>query len=118
VIHLKRAYEPASDDDGKRILVDRLWPRGVSKEKAALDRWAKELSPSPELCKWFHHDPDKWVEFQTRYERELEGQTEALKQLAKEASAEKVTLIYGARDEEHNQALVLKAVLDRLGESL
>lgn len=89
MIQLKRAYEPASDQDGKRILVDRLWPRGVSKEKAGLDRWAKELSPSPVLRKWFHHDPDKWAEFQVRYQKELEEQTEPLKQLAKEARKEK-----------------------------
>jgi uncharacterized protein YeaO (DUF488 family) len=114
VVRLRRAYDPVSDDDGQRILVDRLWPRGVSKERARLDRWAKELSPSKELCEWFDHDPAKWGEFQRRYNAELDSLDAQLKVIARDAEKGVVTLIYGARDEEHNQAVVLKAAIEHL----
>lgn len=110
-IRLKRAYAPATADDGTRILVDRLWPRGVSKAKAALDEWAKDLAPSTELRKWFGHDPERWEEFERRYRAELDGHGEALDRLRQLAAASTVTLVYGARDERHNEAVVLKAVL-------
>jgi uncharacterized protein YeaO (DUF488 family) len=114
MLRIKRAYDPASEEDGQRILVDRVWPRGVSKERASLDRWAKELAPSTELRKWFSHDEKKWDEFTQRYTDELARQEAGLKEIAKSARNGAVTLVYGSRDEEHNQAVVLKAVLDRL----
>jgi len=115
MVNIKRAYDPVSDEDGRRILVDRLWPRGVTKERAHLERWAKELSPSKELCVWFSHDPNKWPEFQERYRAELAPQMDNLKELAAEAGKGTVTLIYGARDTEHNEAVVLKMVLEEFG---
>jgi len=108
---LKRAYEPAEPDDGARILVDRLWPRGVSKAKAALDEWIKEVAPSTELRKWFGHDPARWAEFQRRYRAELSGQSAVLDRIRALARAQVVTLVYSAHDEEHNDAVVLRAVL-------
>lgn len=110
-LRLKRAYEPAEPDDGTRILVDRLWPRGVSKAKAALDDWIKEVAPSTELRKWFGHDPTRWSEFQRRYRAELSGQSAALDRIRALAKAGVVTLVYGARDEQHNDAVVLRSVL-------
>jgi uncharacterized protein YeaO (DUF488 family) len=112
MIKLKRAYEDASRHDGFRILVERLWPRGVSKEEAHLDLWLKDVAPSTKLRKWFGHDPEKWPEFQKRYRAELKDQKDALKLLRAKARAGTVTLVYGARDEEHNGALVLKKVLE------
>ena len=114
MIQIKRAYDPVSDQDGKRILVDRLWPRGVKKERAHLDRWAKELSPSKELCVWFSHDPAKWAEFQHRYKAELLECEEELREIAKEAKNHPLTLIYAARDQEHNEAIVLLDVIKKL----
>lgn len=114
MVKLKRAYEAATDDDGKRILVDRIWPRGISKERAQLDRWAKDIAPSAELCKWFNHDPVKWGEFTRRYKEELDSRHGQLKALAHEAKQGTLTLVYGARDEEHNQALVLKEALETI----
>lgn len=110
-LRLKRAYEPAEPDDGTRILVDRLWPRGVSKAKAALDDWIKEVAPSTELRKWFGHDPVRWSEFQRRYRAELSGQSAALDRIRSLAKAGVVTLVYGAHDEQHNDAVVLRSVL-------
>lgn len=110
-IRLKRAYEAPAADDGVRILVDRLWPRGVRKADAALDRWAKDLAPSTELRKWFGHDPARWEEFRRRYAHELEGNAEALGQLRALARKGRVTLVYSAHDEAHNDAVVLKDVL-------
>ncbi|BBL68194.1 hypothetical protein MchiMG62_13750 [Methanoculleus chikugoensis] len=95
-------------DDGIRILVDRLWPRGLSKEKAEIDRWEKDLAPTSELRKWFGHDPAKWDEFLRRYRAELEGKEEELARLRQEASEGTVTLLYAAKDEEHNNAVALK----------
>jgi len=116
MVKIKRAYDPVTDQDGQRILVDRLWPRGVSKEKAGLDRWEKELAPSTELRKWFAHDTEKWVEFQQRYEKELLAHVDLLKHLAIEAHHGVITLVFAAKDEEHNEAVVLKACIERLGQ--
>jgi uncharacterized protein YeaO (DUF488 family) len=112
MFRLKRVYEVPSEEDGFRVLVERLWPRGISKERAALDLWLKDVAPSPELRKWYNHDQDKWKEFQKRYTGELRQDKEAvvlLKQKVKEGS---VTLVYASQDEEHNGALVLKAFLE------
>lgn len=111
-ISLKRAYEPAAKTDGMRILVDRLWPRGITKSKANIDLWVKDLAPSTELRKWFGHDPEKWAEFQTKYRAELKGNP-ALSEIKALSHQENITLVYAAKDELHNQALVLKQVLER-----
>ena len=112
MIQIKRAYDPAEKSDGKRILVDRLWPRGVTKERAALDRWAKDLAPSNELRQWFHHDASNWEEFENRYRAELADKKEDLRELAKEAKHSMLTLVYGAKDPERNQAVVLKELIE------
>lgn len=111
-VKLKRAYEPASASDGRRILVDRLWPRGVSKAKARIDLWLKEVAPSTELRQWFGHDPDKWTEFRRRYKAELKGNP-AVAELAALSRRRVVTLVYAARDEVHNEAVVLQQMLER-----
>ena len=111
MLKLKRAYEPPSPDDGERILVERLWPRGLTKAKAKIDHWMKEISPSPELRKWYSHDVAKWGEFQKRYRQELKGHKEEVAELRKKAKVGVVTLVYAAKDEEHNSAQVLKAYL-------
>lgn len=112
MIVIKRVYEPRSGDDGYRVLVDRLWPRGVSKEKAALDLWMKDIAPSDGLRKWFNHDPAKWEEFEKRYKEELKNNDDLLEQLKNlEKEHKKLTLLYGAHDEQHNQAIVLADVL-------
>jgi len=110
-LKLKRAYEPPARGDGTRILVDRLWPRGLKKDAAALDHWMKEVAPSPALRKWFGHDPERWSEFRRRYAKELGAQAEPLDTIRALAHAGPVTLVYAARDEEHNHALVLRDVL-------
>jgi uncharacterized protein YeaO (DUF488 family) len=113
-VHLKRAYEPASPADGKRYLVDRLWPRGVRREDLRLDAWLKELAPSTELRRWFGHDPARWQEFRQRYRKEL-GRPEVasvLARLAREAKDETVTLVFGAKDVRHNDAVVLKETIE------
>ena len=112
MIKLKRVYQEPSPADGLRILVDRLWPRGLTKERAAVDLWLKELAPSTELRKWFGHDPAKWREFQTRYRKEVHDNDEILQVLKEKAKENTVTLVYGARDEHHNEALVLKQILE------
>lgn len=111
-VKIKRIYEEASKDDGCRVLVDRLWPRGVSKEKAHLDLWFKEVAPSSELREWFGHDPAKMTEFAHKYEHELQHNPAfaELKKIAKEHSS--VTLLYGAKDEKINHAIVLLKVLE------
>ena len=101
-------YEKPSKEDGIRILVDRLWPRGLTKEKAAIDLWLKNIAPSTELRKWFDHDPNKWNEFIKRYRHELKGNKEQALLLKEQTKQGTVTLLYGAKDEEHNEALVLK----------
>jgi uncharacterized protein YeaO (DUF488 family) len=105
---IKRVYEEPSRDDGMRILVDRLWPRGLTKEKASIDLWLKEIAPSTALRKWFGHDPDKWKEFQKRYHLELRNNKEQVSLLKEKIKKGTVTLVYGAKDEKHNEALVLK----------
>jgi uncharacterized protein YeaO (DUF488 family) len=112
-IKIKRAYEQPDEDDGVRILVDRLWPRGLTKEKAAVDLWLKEIAPSTELRKWFGHDPDKWKRFRGRYETEIRHKEDLIKVLKDKAKGGIVTLLYGARDQKHNEALVLKQFLER-----
>ncbi|MEG0818851.1 MAG: DUF488 domain-containing protein [Brevundimonas sp.] len=104
---LKRAYEPAAPEDGQRVLVDRLWPRGVSKEKAAIDLWLKEIAPSTALRQWFNHDPALWEEFQRRYRAELDTNGEVVGQLRDVIRKGRTTLVYGAKDEAHNDAVVL-----------
>ena len=99
MIRLKRAYEPASPADGERVLVERLWPRGVTKARAAVDHWPKDLAPSPELRRWFAHDPAKWKAFERRYWKELEGKAEAVAWLRRKARRGMVTLVYAAREE-------------------
>lgn len=110
-LRLKRAYEKPAPEDGTRILIDRLWPRGISKEHAALDEWMKEIAPSAELRKWFGHDPAKWTEFQHRYTRELQAHAEELERLRSIARQGVLTLVYSAKDEEHNDAVVLRKIL-------
>jgi uncharacterized protein YeaO (DUF488 family) len=110
-IRLKRAYLAPSPEDGVRVLVDRLWPRGLPKSEAAIDRWLKDLAPSTELRRWFGHDPSRWSEFRRRYEVELSRHTELLDALRAMAQKGPVTLVFAARDELHNQAVVLKDFL-------
>lgn len=109
---IKRIYEDPSEDDGYRILVDRLWPRGVSKEDARLDEWLKEIAPSTELRKWFDHDPDKFEDFKKRYETELSEKKVLIDKLTIKAENQPITLLYAAKDETHNHALVLKQFLE------
>jgi uncharacterized protein YeaO (DUF488 family) len=112
MIVIKRIYEPKSLQDGCRVLVDRLWPRGVSKEKAALDLWMKDIGPSTELRQWFGHDPAKWTGFQKKYREELKdkgGMLDELGKLAKDNG--QLTLLYGARDHEHNEAVIIAELL-------
>jgi uncharacterized protein YeaO (DUF488 family) len=113
VIQLKRAYDKPSRKDGCRILVERLWPRGVTKEKAAIDLWLKEVAPSTELRQWFAHDPAKWKPFSQRYRKELREKKEEVSTLRRKARTGTVTLVYAAKDQEHNGALVLKDFLER-----
>lgn len=117
-VHIRRAYDPPAADDGTQVLVDRLWPRGVSREAARVDRWLKEVAPSDGLRRWFGHDPARWEEFDRRYRQELEAPParDALEALVALVRQGPVTLVYGARDQERNNAVVLWAVLDaRLG---
>ena len=114
MIKLKRIYEPYDEKDGYRVLVDRLWPRGISKEKARLDVWLKDIAPSTELRKWFDHDPNKWSEFKKKYRAELKKNKEPV--LALKKAKEKhptLTMLYGAKDETHNEAIVLAEWLDK-----
>lgn len=111
-IQIKRIYEKAANRDGHRILVDRIWPRGVSKEDAQLDDWNKDIAPSTDLRKWFDHKEDRFPEFKKRYKKELSKQTEPLKEIASIAKEKQVTLLFGAKDENHNQAVVLKEYLE------
>jgi uncharacterized protein YeaO (DUF488 family) len=106
-LKIKRVYDHPSAEDGMRILVDRLWPRGLTKEKAAVDLWLKDIAPSTELRKWFAHDPAKWEEFRKRYLAELKANKEAVTALKQQLKKGNVTLVYGARDQEHNEAEVL-----------
>ena len=110
-ISLKRVYESSEKSDGVRILVDRIWPRGVTKEKANVDLWIKEVTPSTELRKWFGHDPEKWTHFQKQYREELKD-NQALSDIRAMSREQHVTLIYAAKDEQHTHAIVLKRVLE------
>jgi uncharacterized protein YeaO (DUF488 family) len=110
-LRLKRAYEPAEPADGYRVLIDRLWPRGVTKEEARLDEWARDLGPSTELRRWFGHEPAKFAEFRRRYLQELAAEEEKLVDLRGRARRGTLTLVYSARDTEHNDAVVLAELL-------
>jgi uncharacterized protein YeaO (DUF488 family) len=110
-VRLKRAYLPPSPEDGTRILIDRLWPRGLRKSEAAIDRWLKDVAPSTELRRWFGHDPNKWEEFRRKYVAELSGRAELMDELREVARKGPLTLVYAARDELHNEAIVLRDLL-------
>ena len=110
-LRVKRIYEDPAPDDGARVLVDRLWPRGVSKSRGQLDAWLREIGPSDELRKWFGHDPSRWDEFADRYAAELDKKPELVEELEALATNGRVTLLYSARDEHHNQAVVLESYL-------
>jgi uncharacterized protein YeaO (DUF488 family) len=110
-IEVKRIYDPPAAGDGYRVLVDRLWPRGVSKERARLDEWARELAPSDELRRWFDHRPERFEEFRARYRRELEARAEQVEKLRDRAREGSLTILYAARDREHNNAVVLAELL-------
>lgn len=112
-IQIKRIYDPPSDDDGLRVLVDRLWPRGLKKTEACVDHWAKELSPSTDLRRWFGHDPSRFAEFRRRYLKELEGKAEAVRDVVAAAAGQTVTLLFAARDRLCNHAVVLRDVLTK-----
>jgi uncharacterized protein YeaO (DUF488 family) len=113
-IKLKRVYDPPSADDGYRILVDRLWPRGMTKERARVDLWMRDIAPSDELRTWFHHEAANWPEFERRYQQELAGSRGLLEQIRDIAPREsRVTLLYGAKDEVHNQAVVIADALGK-----
>lgn len=113
MIKLKRIYDPPSEDDGKRILVDRLWPRGINKDKARIDEWLKDIAPSDELRKWYSHETSKWEEFKRRYKKELEEKEELLERLRNKAKKETITLLFAARDVEHNNAVVLREIIEK-----
>ncbi len=112
MIAVKRAYEPPAPQDGLRVLVERLWPRGLSKQRAKIDLWLKDIAPSTELRQWFAHDPTRWEEFQRRYRAELREKRDLIKLLRKPSREGRVTLVYAARDEARNNAVVLKEVLE------
>jgi uncharacterized protein YeaO (DUF488 family) len=112
-VRIKRAYEQPTPDDGFRVLVDRLWPRGLSKEHARIDLWLKDIAPSTDLRKWFDHDPAKWTEFKRRYRAELKEHSEPIHLLRNQAEKGPVTLVYGAQDEAHNNAVVLLELLNQ-----
>ncbi len=113
MIRFKRAYDEPSADDGYRILVDRLWPRGVSRERAKIDSWCKEIAPSNGLRKWFGHDPERWDAFRERYRKELGEKSDLIGKIRKKESERLVTLVYAAKDERHNNAVVLKEIIDQ-----
>lgn len=112
-LKIKRVYEEPEANDGRRILVDRLWPRGLTKEKAKVDLWLKDIAPSTELRKWFGHDPEKWRSFRERYQNELKHHPDQLGLINREMKEGMVTLVYGARDQVHNEAVVLKQFLEK-----
>lgn len=110
-LHIKRVYAEPASTDGMRILVDRLWPRGLSKDKAAVDKWFRDIAPSTQLRKWYQHEPEKWNEFQERYVAELKQNSAPVKELLELINKQKVTLVFGAKDEQQNDAVVLKRFL-------
>lgn len=111
-IHIKRVYDPPTQDDGYRVLVDRIWPRGLRKDQAGIDLWLKDIAPSTALRQWFNHDPAKWHEFKTRYFRELLRHADLVGQLRRKAEASRLTLLYSAKDTENNNAAALKEYLE------
>ncbi len=111
MIQTKRIYDPVLPEDGKRVLVDRLWPRGVKKDEARVDDWLKDIAPSDELRKWFSHDPANWLEFKKRYKKELKNKFAVLEQIRKESEKETITLLFAAKDVEHNNAVALKEII-------
>ena len=116
MLRIKRVYSDAAESDGRRVLVDRIWPRGLSKEEAGVDRWLKEIAPTNALRKWFGHDPEKWDEFKRRYAEELEDKGEDVRWIVAESRKQTVTLLYGARDERHNNAVALREYIeDQMG---
>lgn len=112
-VQIKRAYDAPSADDGYRVLIDRMWPRGVARERARLDEWARDLAPSADLRRWYGHDPDRFEEFRDRYRAELEQQSEAVADLRRRARSQRVTIVFGARDAEHSNAAVLAELLGK-----
>jgi uncharacterized protein YeaO (DUF488 family) len=114
MLKVKRIYEMALSDDGKRILVDRLWPRGIKKSDVKVDEWLKEIAPSNELRKWFAHDPSKWQVFKKKYANEIAEKSALIQRLKKESEKDVVTLLYSAKDNEHNNAVALKEMIDHL----
>ncbi|QEM68334.1 DUF488 domain-containing protein [Geobacter sp. FeAm09] len=112
MLRLKRVYEPAETEDGRRILVDRLWPRGISRESARIDAWLKEIAPSDQLRRWFGHAPERWEEFRSRYREELREHAPLVEQLRNEAGDTTITLLFAAHDSERNNAVVLKQVIE------
>jgi uncharacterized protein YeaO (DUF488 family) len=114
-IHLKRAFESPSKEDGYRVLVDRVWPRGIKKEDLSVEIWLKEVGPSTELRKWFGHDPERWEEFRKRYFRELERHREEISALAEKARKGRVTLVFGSREQKYNNAAALKEYIEKYG---
>ena len=117
MIKLKRVYEPAGESDGRRILVDHLWPRGLSKDKARIDWWLKEIAPSDNLRKWFGHEPEKWEEFRQRYFSELDDRPEVVDKLVEKADSGPITLLFAAKNERFNNAVALKEYLENKGRS-
>ncbi len=111
---MKRAYEKAAADDGKRILVEQLWPRGLTKSEARIDEWAREMAPSTELRKWYGHDPSKWEEFKKLYWKELDGKRDFVSTLAKTCQRQKVTFVFASKEEKLNNAVALKEYIERL----
>ena len=114
-VQTKRVYDKPARADGRRVLVDRVWPRGLRKNEAQIDDWLKEIAPSTRLRKWFGHDPARWKEFKKRYAEELENHCEQMEQLAREARKRTTTLLFGAKDCEHNNAVALKEHIEKLG---
>jgi uncharacterized protein YeaO (DUF488 family) len=112
-IELKRAYDQAAETDGYRVLVDRVWPRGIGKDARQIDAWLKDLAPTTGLRKWFRHDPARWLEFKRRYAFELEQRAGALEPLVEKARTGRITLVFGAKDTEHIDAVALKGSLER-----
>lgn len=112
MVKIKRVYDSASKNDGKRILVDRLWPRGMKKEDAKIDEWLRDIAPSDELRKWFSHDPSKWHDFVKRYRNELKAKKDLIEKLRADVKKGTVTILFAAKDNEHNNAVVLKEVID------
>ena len=112
MLKIKRIYDPRSRDDGKRILVDRLWPRGIKKDEAKIDEWLKDIAPSDALRKWFAHDPDRWPAFREKYRKELKDKKDIVDRLRKDAKKGKITLLFSAKDRDHNNAAALKDVIE------